>query len=181
MAQSRKATGHTVPVQFYLNRKADLLRHEIWIDYKTWAVRLDGACQTMTRQIWRSNDGGRAAAGYRGYTGDCVVRAIAIATDKPYKEIYDELYALAGSSPRFGIHKKIYKPYLEAAGFAWTPTMGIGTGCRVHVRADELPDGRLVLRLSRHITAMVKGIVHDTYDVSRNGTRCVYGYWQAPR
>lgn len=38
---------------------------------------------------WQFNDGGRAAAGYKGSTGDCVVRSIAIATGRPYQEIYD--------------------------------------------------------------------------------------------
>lgn len=32
------------------------------------------------------HDGGRAAAGYKGKTGDCVTRSIAIATGKPYQE-----------------------------------------------------------------------------------------------
>ena len=38
------------------------------------------------------NDGGRTAAGFKGKTGDCVVRSIAIATNLPYKKIYDDLY-----------------------------------------------------------------------------------------
>lgn len=38
---------------------------------------------------WTYNDGGRAEAGFRGVTGDCVCRAIAIATERPYREIYD--------------------------------------------------------------------------------------------
>ena len=33
---------------------------------------------------WQYNDGGRSAAGFSGKTGDCVCRAIAIATGKPY-------------------------------------------------------------------------------------------------
>ena len=37
------------------------------------------------------NDGGRSIAGYKGKTGDCVCRAIAIATGKPYQEIYESL------------------------------------------------------------------------------------------
>ena len=35
------------------------------------------------------NDGGRAEAGYIGDTRDCVCRAIAIAAQRPYKEVYD--------------------------------------------------------------------------------------------
>ena len=37
------------------------------------------------------HDGGRAAAGYKGMTGDCVARSIAIATGKTYLEVYDAL------------------------------------------------------------------------------------------
>ena len=37
------------------------------------------------------NDGGRAAAGYKGKAGDCVVRSIAIVTNLPYQKIYDDL------------------------------------------------------------------------------------------
>ena len=55
--------------------------------------------------------------------------------------------------------------------------MQIGSGCTVHVREDELPDGRLILNLSRHFAAFIDGVLHDTHDSSRGGTRCVYGYW----
>ena len=33
------------------------------------------------------------------------------------------------------------------------------------------------IRLSKHITAVVNGVIHDTYDPSRGGSRCVYGVW----
>jgi hypothetical protein len=58
--------------------------------------------------------------------------------------------------------------------------MQIGSGCRVHLRADELPGGRLVVALSRHSTEVIDGVIHDRHDCSREGTRCVYGYWRAP-
>ena len=45
--------------------------------------------------------------------------------------------------------------------------MGIGTGCTVHVREDELPEGRLILNLSKRVTAVIDGVIHDTYDPSR--------------
>lgn len=43
---------------------------------------------------WQFNDGGRSEAGFPGDTGDCVCRAIAIATDQPYAEVYAELTTL---------------------------------------------------------------------------------------
>lgn len=41
------------------------------------------------------------------------------------------------------------------------------------------PDGTVV-RLSKHFTAVIDGVVHDTHDPSRDGTRCVYGIWREP-
>ncbi len=58
--------------------------------------------------------------------------------------------------------------------------MAIGSGCTVHLRIGELPAGRLVVSLSKHMTAVIDGVIHDTYDPSRGGTRCVYGYWREP-
>jgi hypothetical protein len=55
--------------------------------------------------------------------------------------------------------------------------MTIGSGTRVHVRANELPKGRLILSLSRHYAAFIDGELLDNHDSSRDGTRCVYGYW----
>jgi hypothetical protein len=37
------------------------------------------------------DDGGRLAAGYEGKANDCVCRAVAIATERPYQEMYDRL------------------------------------------------------------------------------------------
>lgn len=42
------------------------------------------------------------AAGYKGNTGDCVTRAIAIATGRPYQEVYDAL----GQRERTGKRKR---------------------------------------------------------------------------
>ena len=40
------------------------------------------------------NDGGRAAAGYKGQAGDCVVRSIAIATGIAYQKVYNDFQQL---------------------------------------------------------------------------------------
>lgn len=123
------------------------------------------------------NDGGREEAGYRGLAGDCVVRAISIATECPYPVVYQTLRELSGKTPRDGVVMKFVHQYFNEIGWKWRPTMMIGHGCRTHVRADELPKGRLVLRLSKHLTAVLDGVLHDTYDCSRDGQRCVYGFW----
>jgi hypothetical protein len=137
------------------------------------------------------HDGGRAAAGYKGKTGDCVTRSIAIATGKPYQEVYDALNLLAQterkgkrkrkrSNSRTGVFRKTYQCYLESLGWRWLSTMSIGSGCRVHLLALELPPGPLIVKVSRHLTAVIDGILYDTHNCSRGGTRCVYGYFSRP-
>lgn len=145
-----------------------------------------GRCSSCTP--WVHDDGGRAAAGFSvaNDAGDCVARAIAIAAELPYGLVYKSLARRAEErglrrSARDGVPKAVYRPYLEdQLGWTWTATMGIGTGCQVHLTAEELPPGRLVVRLSRHVCAVLDGVVHDTFDPSRDGSRCVYGYWSQP-
>jgi len=130
------------------------------------------------------NDGGRESAGYRGSAGDCTVRAIAIAVCIPYQDVYSDLFSEnkihnpRKASPRDGgtSMKTIHK-YLKSLGWSWVPTMQIGSGCKVHLRKDELPGGNVIVRLSKHLCAVIDGVINDTYDPSRDGTRCVYGYW----
>ena len=137
------------------------------------------------------NDGGRKEAGRKGSTGDCVCRAIAIVTGIPYEEVYRKLAegtAAQRKSKRtpkkartasagINVGRKWFKEYMKSLGFIWVPTMTVGSGCKVHLREDELPKGRLVVHVSKHSTAVIDGVIHDTYDPSREGTRCVYGYY----
>ena len=86
------------------------------------------------------NDGGREKAGYKGFTGDCVTRALAISLERPYQEIYgrlDEICknipyltkkgkpvkkwggrirrdgTLKRSHPRTGVHRNIIELFLD--------------------------------------------------------------------
>jgi hypothetical protein len=149
---------------------------------------------------WNYNDGGRAAAGYKGDTGDCVCRAFAIATGKPYKTVYDDINRIAQnertgarkkdiSNARTGVHKYTEKKIAALYGFKWIPTMKIGEGCKVHLTADELPRGTIVVMIARHAVCVIDGVINDTYNSSitqyydtdgnliTNEKRCVYGYY----
>lgn len=169
--------------------------------------------------MFQFNDGGRSAAGYKGKAGDCVCRAIAIVSGKSYQEVYDRLFygikELAkgrsraakraargegknGTTPRNGVNKKVYHEYItKELGMKWIPTMGIGTGCKIHLVENELPKGRIICRLSRHLTAVIDGVINDTFNPQRGGgswmkvengiesrgttsERCVYGYYAYP-
>lgn len=134
------------------------------------------------------DDGGRSAAGYKGFTGDCACRAAAIATQRPYQEVYDLINELAKSertgkrkrkksNARTGVYQNTFIKVMSHYGFKWVATMRIGQGCTTHLRSEELPRGRIVVNLSRHYAAIIDGDLHDTYDCTRDGSRCVYGYF----
>lgn len=141
---------------------------------------------------WIFNDGGRSAAGFKGTTGDCCCRAFAIVTGRPYKEVYDLINEIGKanahkrgrrgngvSTARSGVYKDDIKELALRLGLEWVPTMKIGSGCTIHLREDEIPAGRIVCNLSKHVTAVIDGVVNDIYDPTRGGSRCVYGYWIA--
>lgn len=134
------------------------------------------------------SDGGRSNYFNKINVGDCVTRAIANATGKDYMEVYKAINELAKaetkskrrsgkSSARNGVYKITYDKYIKTLGWKWIPTMRIGQGCKVHLQEDELPKGTLIVRLSKHLTCVKNGVLYDTYDCTREGNRCVYGYY----
>jgi hypothetical protein len=144
------------------------------------------------------DDGGRAAAGFRGRADDCVARAVAIAAALPYADVYASIAKGVGAergsnaaTARRGVRtrRKWFRDYMCGLGFTWVPTMRVGQGCTTHLAQGELPMGRLVVSLSKHAAAVLDGVIHDTFDPSREtevvdasgevriSRRCVYGYW----
>lgn len=123
------------------------------------------------------NDGGRSKYFKGANVNDCVTRAIAIATGLDYKEVYDTIKDLLQHTPRNGLKKKETKDIMQYFGFEWVPTMTIGGGCQTHLRKEELPSGTIVCQVTGHLTCVKDGIIYDTFDCSRDGNRCVYGYW----
>lgn len=138
------------------------------------------------------NDGGRAEAGYKGYVNDCTCRSIAIATGLSYKEVYDGLNQLAKkersgkrkktrSSARNGVHRPTIKKYMESIGWQWVAYTKFGAGCTVHLVKDELPAGPLVVSVSKHMTAVIDGVIYDIWDPQRDPPRQVYGVFMPPQ
>lgn len=127
---------------------------------------------------WVKDDGGRSKYFKAEKVGDCVTRSIAIASGMDYKEVYDELFALAKSSPRDGVSRSVIRKYMAAKGYEWVSTMTFGKGVTNHLRKGEVPmQGAIICNCSRHLVAVIDGVVHDTYDPARDGGRAVYGYW----
>lgn len=125
------------------------------------------------------DDGGRSKYFKASGVSDCVTRAVAIATRKDYKEVYDTITKICGYTPRNGVKPSDSRKIMKHYNAVWHPLMQIGSGCKHHLCEGEIPmEGTIICRLSKHLVCVINGVIHDTYDASRDGRRCVYGYWK---
>lgn len=150
------------------------------------------------------DDGGRQAAGFKGKAGDCVTRAIAIATERPYLEVYNRLGEMVeewsqgrsrqakawrakgrGATARNGTPGPVCERYMrEETDWVKVPMKAIGGRATADEIWAQLPPGRLVLQQARHWVALVDGVIHDIWDSNQSRwgdtKRTVYAYWHAP-
>jgi len=127
----------------------------------------------MEKKIsFEENDGGRKTAGYKGNTGDCVTRAIAITTETPYQDVYDSLFELAKNwegrsklarairknpSPRNGAFPVVAEKYLETLG--WKKVTG-----KLRLDDKKFQSGRYICKTRKHFTTMIDGVLNDTWN-----------------
>lgn len=133
---------------------------------------------------WLYDDGGREAAGRRGRVGDCVCRAIAIATEQPYEQIYKTLNELCKpfrETPRsrtpscqFGMPGKVYQPFLEGQGWCFHKLPDYA-----QFNASNVPqEGVSIISLYGHIATVKHGVIRDTFDCSYKGIARIYGFYR---
>ena len=111
--------------------------------------------------------------------GWCGVRAVAIATGMQWSDVEKHLRPICKAGKTGGaISRGIYREDLDTAladlGWVWRAAQH-PEGRKA--RPADLPAGRLIARQAHHITAVIDGVVHDTWDCSR---KMVYGYWSNP-
>lgn len=133
------------------------------------------------------NDGGRDKAlretndtiRYSGTARDCVTRALAIMTDKPYIEVWQAIADINRSEGRrhsanFGVYvgRKGFRDYSESLGLIYVPLAD-----HPMFKDAQLPNGRIILNVYRHSVAMIDGRMQDTHNPSPAGKMRVKGYW----
>ena len=137
------------------------------------------------------DDGGRGNHFKSKKVGDCVTRAVALATEIEYKIVYDFFSRFNEKnghtkSARNGVgwygegKKSKFRITMNELGFDWIPLMKCGQGCTHHLLRNELESfgNNFIAKVSGHLVAVVDLKIHDTYDCSREGTRCVYGVYK---
>ena len=128
------------------------------------------------------DDGGRAAAGYRGKTGDCVVRAIAICAGQDYRTVYLTMaehmkrngYAASGNAyairernrkaPRRKgqlTARRVQDCVLEFYGFQ---KVRLPAGARPTFTEAHRRYGDCIVGTTKHAAAVVDGALRDIFD-----------------
>ena len=116
------------------------------------------------------DDGGRQDAGYKGATGDCVVRSLAIMSDRGYKECYDACASAnklfsgnpkATRSARQGVNENAWHYVFSYLGFEDT---GVKASDELTITEAYQRFGDCVVEIPRHLLAVKGGCVVDAWD-----------------
>ena len=109
-------------------------------------------------------------------TGDCVIRALAVAFDRTWYAMYDELCKRARDMATIPNDKKCWNAYLTEA--SCQPIQVIRKGKHLwkdgHDFAVKHKKGRYVLQMANHLSVAVDGVIYDIWDCS---DRMVYKAW----
>ena len=99
--------------------------------------------------------------------GDCVIRAISVATGKPWMEVYDELYRVGRREFDMMNSNNVWGLYLYRLGFE--PFI-LPDYCPECLTVEEFtrifPEGTYIIGTGNHAVAIIDG---DYYDTWRSG------------
>lgn len=116
--------------------------------------------------LFQKDDGGREQAfpDAKKKTGDCVIRAIAIGTGKPYIDVWRNLFSTALEIGMFPNTDDVCATFLESNQWKRERVGGKNT-----FRLSELPkSGTYICHVRKHWVAVIDGILYDTWDSRSN-------------
>ena len=114
------------------------------------------------------NDGGRKAAGFPFTIRLCLVRATAIATERPYQEVLTAI----GEECSLRSPERLQR-FMASLGWAYT-----ALATPVIRKRWIAPAGRLVVVVDTHHVAVVDGLNNDVINSYAGGEMMVRGYWK---
>lgn len=109
-------------------------------------------------------------------TSDCVVRAIAIATNKSWRRVYGDLCELGGIECEMPNSNYLWGQYLNEQGFEQFLLPESCPKC-VTVRAfcERFPEGTYVIGTGSHAVAVIDGDYFDSWD---SGSETPTYFWR---
>jgi hypothetical protein len=109
--------------------------------------------------------------------GDCVFRAIALATETDYKEVFQELFRIGLELGNMPNSKQVYEHYLTSKGWVRNSPK---TNKRKKYTLNAVPiepNKNYIFKQANHLVAVVDGVVKDSWD---SRLCSVYSYYTKP-
>ena len=106
---------------------------------------------------------------YKRHIDDCTLRAISLLTGKSWNEVYEELSRLANRDGLMMDSVVFIENYLDnkyPRECHYSKTIG--------EFAKEYPFGKYAVTTLGHITAIIDGVIYDTFDPSNRVMRCAW-------
>lgn len=129
------------------------------------------------RNDYLYDDGGRSKYFRMKYkkdrVGDCVVRALAIATNEDYNSVRNELWNISLENGDMPNGSKTYEEFLKRRGFVKEKKI---KGCSLGFYPVSL-NHVFVVRLAKHLVCLDRGIVRDLWDCRG---KYPYNTWRKP-
>ena len=110
------------------------------------------------------------------YVGDCVVRAIATATDDKWEKAYVELAIQGFMMSDMPSSNHVWGSYLMSKGFERHIIPNTCPDCyTVKDFCEEHPEGTYILATGSHVVAVIDGDYYDTWD---SGDEIPIYFWE---
>ena len=108
--------------------------------------------------------------------GDCVIRAISMASERSWEGVYTELYDIGFRLKRMPSEKLVFEKWLEQHGWVKgkMPRHNDGTRYTVREWVDSNPTTIVIISVASHLTHSDHGVLIDTWNC---GSKCVGNYW----
>jgi|11BtaG_2_1085332.scaffolds.fasta_scaffold74724_1 hypothetical protein len=103
-------------------------------------------------------------------TGNCVIRAIAHATQQPYKKVWKEMLQISSETGYFPNNPKVSVKYLEKFGFEEIKygKSKIRMNDVGESMAENLKNQWAILYIRKHWVAIKDNVVYDAWDSTKN-------------
>ena len=110
------------------------------------------------------------------YTGDCVIRAISIAEDKDWDDVYVELMVKGYTMKDMIESNALWSAYLHNKGYRRYIIPDTCPDCyTIREFAEDNPYGTFILATGTHVVAVINGDYYDTWD---SGHKVPVYYWR---
>lgn len=106
---------------------------------------------------------------FNRHISDCVIRSLAVLTNRTWKQVYDELTDLAGDIGLMFDRVEFVEDYLDNKYLR-----ECHSSITVGEFAKEHPNGKYAITMPNHITAVINGKIIDTFNPKNRIMRCAW-------